>query len=97
MLIGEKVETRAEHEYCRALGLDAFQGYYFAHPQMLEGERPPTHQLTTLGSLAGSAHPSFEELEDVITRDAGSAIGFCASRTPLSSRAEPRSDRFTRA
>ena len=71
MLIGEKVETRAEHEYCRALGLDAFQGYYFAHPQMLEGKRPPTHQLTTLGSLAGSAHPSFEELEDVITRDAG--------------------------
>ena len=34
-LLAEKVETRAEYELCWALGFDAFQGYYFAEPQLV--------------------------------------------------------------
>ncbi len=35
-LIAEKVEEKAEYEYCKAIGFDYFQGYYFAKPDILE-------------------------------------------------------------
>ncbi len=72
-LIGEKVETRDEYERCRALGLDAFQGYYFATPQLVTGRRPPTAHLSTLATVTATTGTSagFDELEAIITRDAG--------------------------
>jgi len=45
-LLAEKVETGAEYELCRALGFDAFQGYYFAEPQL----------VTTVRCGNGSVH-----------------------------------------
>ncbi len=38
-LLAEKVETRAEYELCRALGFDAFQGYFFARPELVTTAR----------------------------------------------------------
>ena len=38
-LLAEKVETRAEYELCRALGFDAFQGYFFARPELVSTDR----------------------------------------------------------
>lgn len=35
-LLAEKVETREEYEYCRDLGINYFQGYYFAKPQIMQ-------------------------------------------------------------
>jgi EAL and modified HD-GYP domain-containing signal transduction protein len=74
LLLAEEVETRAEYEHCRALGFDAFQGYFFAQPALVEGGTVPTHQLAGLASLAqAGTDASFEELERLISQDAGLA------------------------
>ena len=73
-LLAEKVETREEYEHCRTLGFDAFQGYFFAQPLLVEGGTVPTHQLAGLASLARAGDDvSFEELERLIRQDAGLA------------------------
>jgi EAL and modified HD-GYP domain-containing signal transduction protein len=72
-LLAEKVETRSEYEHCRALGFDAFQGFFFAQPVLVEGGTVPTHRLTSLAELAQAGDADFEELERLITQDAGLA------------------------
>ena len=72
-LLAEKVETRAEYGHCRALGFDAFQGYFFAQPLLVEGGTVPTHQLAGLAALARAGDAGFEELERLISQDAGLA------------------------
>jgi c-di-GMP phosphodiesterase len=73
-LLAEKVETRAEYEHCRALGFDGFQGYFFAEPVLVEGGTVPTHRLAGIAALAQAGEDvSFEELERLITQDAGLA------------------------
>lgn len=37
-LLAEKVETREQADFCAQVGFDLFQGYYFAHPQVLLGK-----------------------------------------------------------
>lgn len=73
-LLAEKVETRAEYDACRALGFDYFQGYFFAQPLLVEGDAVPTHRVAGLTALArAGAATTFEELERMITQDAGLA------------------------
>jgi EAL and modified HD-GYP domain-containing signal transduction protein len=93
-LLAEKVETRAEYEHCRALGFDAFQGYFFAEPLLVEGGAVPTHQLAGLASMAQAGDGvTFEELERLISQDAGLAYklvrfansAFVGSRSAVSS------------
>lgn len=73
-LLAEKVEHRAEYERCRALGFDGFQGYFFAEPVLVEGGTVPTHRLAGLAALTQAGDGvSFEELERLITQDAGLA------------------------
>jgi EAL and modified HD-GYP domain-containing signal transduction protein len=38
-LLAEKVETAKEFEYCKTLGFDYFQGYFFAKPVVLSGRK----------------------------------------------------------
>jgi len=71
-LIAEKVETRAEWVRCSVLGFDAFQGYYFARPSRLQRSRLPTQGLASLSTMVElSATEDFDELNRIITRDAG--------------------------
>jgi c-di-GMP phosphodiesterase len=73
-LLAEKVETRAEYEHCHALGFDAFQGYFFAQPVLVEGGTVPTHRLRGLAAVAQMGEgATFEELERLISQDAGLA------------------------
>jgi EAL and modified HD-GYP domain-containing signal transduction protein len=73
-LLAEKVETRAEYDACRALGFDRFQGYFFAQPLLVEGDAVPTHRVAGLTALARAGQATtFEELERLITQDAGLA------------------------
>lgn len=44
--LAEKVETAEQYSYCSALGFELFQGYYFAHPVVLKGNRVDIAQLT---------------------------------------------------
>jgi EAL and modified HD-GYP domain-containing signal transduction protein len=53
-LIAEKIETPAQFAQARSLGIDLFQGYHFAHPQILSAKRakPAKMALLRLLSLA---------------------------------------------
>ncbi len=74
-LIAEKVETRAQWVRCGLLGFEAFQGYYFARPSRLQRSRLPTHGLASLSTMVElSATEDFDDLNRIITRDAGLSI-----------------------
>jgi c-di-GMP-related signal transduction protein len=51
-LLAEKVETQEKFQECLALGFDLFQGYYFARPQVLAGQRLNPGKLALLQVLA---------------------------------------------
>src|SRR3954471_4078372 len=71
-LIALKVESREEYDACRAMGFDGFQGYFFAEPAVVSGPTAPTHRLGALSELvAPGRQASFEEIERVISQDAG--------------------------
>jgi EAL and modified HD-GYP domain-containing signal transduction protein len=73
-LIARGVDTREDYDVCRALGFDQFQGLFFARPALIEGRSSPTHRLGTLSTLvAPGARVGFEQLERMISQDAGLA------------------------
>ena len=74
-LIAEKIETRAEYELCRALGFDAFQGYYFAEPQLVIGRSAPAQRL-------GARTTGLEELERLIGQDPRTQPQACEAGQP---------------
>lgn len=69
-LLAEKVETHRQHELCAELGFDYFQGYYFAHPEVLSGKNvnPAQQQmLRVLQLLQGDAEST--RIEAVFKQD----------------------------
>jgi c-di-GMP phosphodiesterase len=71
-LVAEKVETAEEYELCRELGFDAYQGYFFALPELSRTPGTPTRELGTLCALASTDEDTrLEELEEIVRRDAG--------------------------
>ncbi len=50
-LLAEKVSTREEHAHCHRLGFDYFQGFYFAHPEILSGRSMEPSQAALLELL----------------------------------------------
>ena len=73
-LLAEKVETRAECDRCRALGFDAFQGYFFTRPALMRAQPIATWRLGALRLAAASEHSvSFEDVERLLRHDAGLA------------------------
>jgi len=70
-LLAEKVETREEFDLCMQLGFDYFQGYFFARPQVIRGQRLPSNRLATLHLLSRLQDPDIPpaELESLIVQD----------------------------
>jgi EAL and modified HD-GYP domain-containing signal transduction protein len=70
-LLAEKVETQEHFKYCRDLGFDYFQGYFFCKPEVIKGHRVPGNRLVTLQLLAELQNPKadFKDLEEIISRD----------------------------
>ncbi len=70
-LLAEKVETPEEFDRCRALGFELFQGYFFARPRLITGQRTPSDRLTTLRLIASLNAPdiSLKEVESLIVRE----------------------------
>ena len=50
-ILAEKVESNEQMQLCHALGFDLFQGYYFAHPTVIQGRRLQTSELSLLRLL----------------------------------------------
>lgn len=70
-LLAERVETHEVFRFCRDLGFDYFQGYFFARPEIVAGRRLPEGQLTALELLRLLNDPDtgFDEIEKVVGRD----------------------------
>jgi len=47
-VVADKVETREEYQACLDLGIDYFQGYYFARPSVLGGRKLSPSQAAVL-------------------------------------------------
>ncbi|ADD69629.1 diguanylate phosphodiesterase [Denitrovibrio acetiphilus DSM 12809] len=47
-LLAEKVETQADYEFCRELGFDLFQGYFFAKPVTISSKSVDPSKAATL-------------------------------------------------
>lgn len=63
-LLAEKVETEEQFQACKQLGFALFQGYFFAHPVILQSKKPqPNHMalMRIMGLLIGDA--GLNELE----------------------------------
>ena len=70
-LLAEKVETHEQYLYCKSIGFDFFQGYFFAKPQIVKGQRIPSSKLALLQLFANVYDPDieFEKLANIVGRD----------------------------
>jgi c-di-GMP-related signal transduction protein len=69
-LIAEKVETELQHTMLQELGVQLFQGYWFAKPVLVEGQtvRPAQATILQLINLVRQ-QASTHEIEEVLKRD----------------------------
>ncbi|WP_296447461.1 EAL and HDOD domain-containing protein, partial [Rhodoferax sp. UBA5149] len=69
-LIAEKVETAAQYELAAGLGIQLFQGYWFATPVIFTGQslRPAQASIIQLINLVRK-QASTAEIEEVLKRD----------------------------
>ncbi len=70
-LLAEKVETPEDFEYCKALGFDYFQGYFFCKPKIFKGEHTPTSRTAIMQLLTKLQDPElgFNELQALVVQD----------------------------
>ena len=70
-LLAEFVESRVVFDFCLVLGFDFFQGFFFAQPQVLRGQRLPNNRLAILHLLSRLQDPNItpSELEELIVQD----------------------------
>ena len=72
-VLAEKVDTAKAHRELYALGVDMFQGYFFAHPEMLS-QRKLTYSVSDLMDLmnalsALSSESPIDKIEPIIKRN----------------------------
>ncbi len=70
-LLAEKVETHEEFEFCRDLGFDYFQGYFFCKPKVISARPMPVNRMAILALLTQLQNPTIEisQLEKIIQED----------------------------
>jgi EAL and modified HD-GYP domain-containing signal transduction protein len=70
-LLAEEVETHKDYQYCRKLGFDYFEGYFFCKPPLLDRPSMPSNRLSTLHllSLLQNPYVTVAELEKAVGQD----------------------------
>ncbi len=70
-LVAEEVESHKDYEYCRKLGFDYFEGYFFCKPPLLDKQSLPSNRLSTLHLLSLLQNPdvTVAELERAVAQD----------------------------
>ncbi len=70
-LMVKKIETHEELEFCKELGVDWFQGFFFCKPQLVSGKSRPANRAVLLRILSKlqDDNTSMEQLEKVIIQD----------------------------
>jgi EAL and modified HD-GYP domain-containing signal transduction protein len=71
-LLAEKVEDHDVYLQCQALGMDYYQGYFFAKPNIVHGAAVSVDQSTILNLLVALQQPEMtaQRLENIILSDA---------------------------
>ena len=71
LLIAEKVETIEQFELVKALGVNMYQGYWFAKPVILEGQRMSPSQVNIIRLIdLVRKQSSTSEIEELLKHDA---------------------------
>lgn len=72
-LLAEKVETLEEFKLALDMGFELYQGYFFCKPEIMQGKKIPSSQITQLQIMAEINKPDFDfnELDVMISRDVG--------------------------
>jgi EAL and modified HD-GYP domain-containing signal transduction protein len=74
-VVADKVETREEYQACLDLGVDYFQGFYFARPSVLGGRKLSPSQMTVLNLMnLVSSDVDNADIERAVKRDVTVAI-----------------------
>ncbi|MCB1680276.1 MAG: EAL domain-containing protein [Halioglobus sp.] len=75
-ILAEKVETHDEFELLKALGVDYYQGYFFARPKLIRGHRISSNKVALLHMLAKINDPAtdVEELQQLVSCDVALSI-----------------------
>ncbi len=70
-LIAEKIETAQQYDMASSLGVQLFQGFWFARPTMVQARVLTPSQATTLQLLnAVRNHAEIDAIEDILKKDA---------------------------
>ncbi|MBR7889080.1 HDOD domain-containing protein [Marinomonas sp. A79] len=73
-VIAGKVETWEDYQFCRLLGVNYFQGYFFEKPEVMFSKAAKVNSMTLLqlmSSLLNTSTLSIDELENIVSQDAG--------------------------
>ena len=75
-LLAEKVETYEEFQYCKKLGFDYFQGFFFSKPQVLTGRKIAPSRLAMLRLMAELQRPEIDldALQGIIGTDVNLSV-----------------------
>ncbi len=75
-LLAEKVETSQEFEMLRDLGVDYFQGFFFARPSMFRGRQIAPDRMNLVQTLMRLSDPecSLEEIQELVGRDVALSV-----------------------
>ncbi|MGM0443561.1 MAG: EAL and HDOD domain-containing protein [Fibrobacterota bacterium] len=70
-ILAEKVESREDFDFCRKIGCDLFQGYFFCRPNILKTDKVPRNELAILRLIKRVNDPQvgFDELEHLVSQD----------------------------
>lgn len=72
-VLAEKVETQADYNLCRRLGVDYYQGYFLCKPNVVRSQKMDSSRLVIMESIAKlqDQKTNFTDLENIIARDVG--------------------------
>jgi c-di-GMP phosphodiesterase len=72
-VLAEKVETQADYNLCRRLGVDYYQGYFLCKPNVVRSQKMDSSRLVIMQSIAmlQNQKTNFTDLETIISRDVG--------------------------
>jgi c-di-GMP-related signal transduction protein len=74
-IVAEKVETPAQFEQAKALGIDLFQGFHFARPELLSAKRAKPTKLALLHLLSlAMGDAEVKEIDDEFKRHPNLAV-----------------------
>lgn len=70
-LLAEKIETREQYEFCKQLGFEYFQGFYFCRPNIIKGKDIPVNKavLFQVIQTLQDQKMTMDELERLLVQD----------------------------